>query len=163
ESHFCTATLIAPDIVLTAGHCADMFHPIEAFYTGQGKETTDRAADPSTLGMVRHEVAAQVTYPTYDSLNECPHPMPDVALVRLSAPIRNIRPAKIGGPPTQGASCRAVGFGVHNTGDGGTVRLAKRSAMSTVVLRRKVSFDVKVGSGIADSGDSGGPLFCDDV
>jgi secreted trypsin-like serine protease len=160
---FCSATLIAPDVVLTAAHCAEADERIDAFFTGTGRATADDSADPGSLGMARREVAEQALYPAYDYFYSCPNSVPDVALVRLKAPITDIAPAKLGrgGPLAAGASCRAVGFGAHDAGGGTTTFLEKRSASVVVSEVRGATFDVKAGTGITEHGDSGGPLFCD--
>lgn len=163
SSSFCSATLIASDIVLTAGHCADASNRIDAFYTGTGKPSLSYATDPGTLGMVKHEVLAQATYPGFDRFRECPNLALDIALVQLKEPIKGIRPARFGGPPTIGAACRGVGFGSHRNEAGATEYFEKRAATAQVTAVRETSFDVKAGTGLADHGDSGGPLFCGNV
>lgn len=153
---FCSATLIAPDLVLTAGHCADANHPIDAFYTGTGAASTSSKTDPGTLGMVRHEVIAQATFPTFDHFRKCPNLALDIALVKLKEPITDIEPATVGRPPTVTAECQAVGFGSHQNDAGATEYFEKRTATATVVEVRETSFDVKVGTGLADHGDGAG-------
>lgn len=157
---FCSGTLVAPDVVLTAGHCAEDGEIIDAFFTGDGQAVPEDSVDPSTLGMVRHEVRDVVPYPGYDYFYTCPNPTPDVALVRLKEPIDGVRPARLGGAPSTGASCRAVGFGQHDT-KAGPRFLEKRSATVTIGDVRTESFDVTAKTGISDRGDSGGPLYCD--
>src|SRR5439155_15051516 len=41
---FCSGALIAPDVVLTAGHCVQQ--PLAGFYTGAGTATPDVGALP---------------------------------------------------------------------------------------------------------------------
>lgn len=157
---FCTGTLITPTIVLTAGHCVEDGEVIDAFFTGDGQAVPEDSVDPSTLGMVRHEVRDVVPYSGYDYFYTCPNPTPDVALVRLKEPIADVKPAHLGGPPSSGASCRAVGFGQHDTKTG-SMFLEKRSATVTIGEVRDASFDVTAKTGISDHGDSGGPLYCE--
>ncbi len=159
---FCTGTLIAPDIVLTAGHCIEGDEKIDAFFTGGGRPVASPSTDPSTLGMVRHEVVAQVPYPTFDYFYSCPNQALDIALVRLAEPITDIEPVKIGGPPLSAAECTTVGFGTHET-DGGEQFLEKRAATVKIGDVRETSLDIFAVDGIASHGDSGGPLLCGDV
>lgn len=157
---FCSGTLVAPDIVLTAAHCAEGGEQIDAFYTGAGKASPDETVDPGMLGMKRHEVAEVALYPGYEYFLYCPNPAADVALVRLVHVIADIEPTELGVSPRAGASCRAVGFGQHDADAGTPTFLEKRSGSVKIADVRDGSFDVKAGSGLTSHGDSGGPLFC---
>jgi hypothetical protein len=155
---FCTGTLIAPDIVLTAGHCIED-DTADAFFTGDGKASTDDGTDPASLGMVRHEVLDQARFPSFDYFYSCPNPELDVALLRLKTPITDIEPLDVGAPPAAGTTCTTVGFGMHDT-DAGTEFLEKREAKVKLLELRDVSLDITAVDGISSHGDSGGPLFC---
>lgn len=159
---FCTGTLVAPDIVLTAAHCVEGDERIDAFYTGNGKATADDSVDPTSLGMVRHEVAEQIVFPGYGLFYTCPNPELDVALLRLATPITDIAPIALGASPAIDRTCVTVGFGAHDTGTeaGTTTFLEKRAASVTVVAARETSVDVRAKSGSSSHGDSGGPLLC---
>lgn len=158
---FCSATLIAPDVVLTAGHCIEWEgETITAFYTGNGQATLDDQAEPSTVGMRRHPAIAQAMFPAFEHFYSCPDPELDLALVRLETPIDDITPIPLGDAPLPGTSCTAVGFGAHDTDAGETTFLEKRVATVTVGDVRAMSLDVLHGDGFADRGDSGGPLLC---
>ena len=158
---FCTGTLIAPDVVLTAGHCIEGDEKVDAFYTGSGQTVSDATTDPATLGMIRYAVVDQVRYPTFEYFYTCPNPALDVALLRLAKPLTDIGAVAFGGTPRTGAACTTVGFGSHET-DGGEQFLEKRVATVTISgAVRETSLDVAAVDGISSHGDSGGPLFCD--
>jgi hypothetical protein len=154
---FCSGTLVAPDVVLTAGHCVE--EPVAAFYTGAG----DGAAEVGRLpagGFVEHRVIAQVAHPSYRSLDQCPNPTFDVGLLRLAAPVHGAKPLALAAqPPPKGATCRAVGYGVHNQGDKEIVE-QRRSATEEVLAVERAAVHLRWKSGVADHGDSGGPLLC---
>src|SRR5262249_3584435 len=87
----CAAGLITPTVVLTAAHCIE--GPIEGFYTGTGQPTE---LNPTPVaGVVRHEVTAWATHPTYDWAGGCPNKTLDVALVKLTAPLEGVTPIPI--------------------------------------------------------------------
>lgn len=159
---FCSATLIAPDVVLTAGHCIEEpGEKIDAFFTGDGKAVPDAATDPAELGMVAHEVVAQARHPDFEYFEYCPGPVPDLALVKLKTPITDIAPMKIGGAPKTKDECVAVGFGAHaRKGTDRDTFLEKRSAKVVVGEVRAATFDVLTGTGAPAHGDSGGAVFC---
>lgn len=158
---FCSATLIAPDVVLTAGHCIEEpGERIDAFFTGNGRAVPDSGTDPSELGMVAHEVIAQARHPEFEYFEYCPGPVPDLALVKLAKPITDIEPVKIGAAPKTNDACIAVGFGTHSNDAGRDTFLAKRSASVKVGEVRDATFDVFAGTGSPAHGDSGGPVFC---
>jgi Trypsin len=155
---FCSGSLIAPDVVLTAGHCVE--DPVASFYTGAGEAATSVGALP--LGkLTKHSVIDQIAYPSYRSENSCPNTTFDVGLLRLSKPIAGVTPLALGtSPPKAGASCRAVGYGVHDDGTEVTAE-QKRRATESVEKVARTAILVDEGTGIVDHGDSGGPLLCD--
>lgn len=132
---YCTGTLIAPNVVLTAAHCISQLPT-----TFDGRPVTDKLAYPSWLSL------------------SCPNPTRDIGLLRLATPVTTAPPLAWGGSPTKGADCTVVGFGKYN----GTER-KKRSGTSHVLDVTGNAVKVTWGDALANAGDSGGPLICDDV
>src|SRR5262245_29061728 len=69
---FCSATLVAPDVVVTAAHCVAGQQPV-AFYTGAGRPTTSPSIDFEAAGMTGTPVADSAYFPGYGA-GQCPNP-----------------------------------------------------------------------------------------
>ncbi len=164
-----TGTLIAPDVVLTAGHVVG--GSITAFFTGTGVASKPLDNTTSSPTMVRHEIGEKLTHPSYGcsttgTCDETGWDL-DVGLVRLAQPITDLSPYTLDATlPAVGDRCRTVGFGVH-TAEGvtdydlATVK-QKREADVDVIALEDTFVIVRWVTGIPDHGDSGGPLFCND-
>jgi len=176
----CTAVLISPTVILTAGHCipaADSGQVVDAFYTGPGAETRFIGV-PANL--TRHDISAARIYPgdvyhpgvyTAGGESTCPNMHEDLAVMQLAQPIYDIAPIPWQHTPAvfKGTHCTEVGYGDHSG-----VHSRKRSAQVTVFSNPDsasytgglpalvVWWDPNdLGdNGIADHGDSGGPLLC---
>jgi secreted trypsin-like serine protease len=153
---FCSGTLIAPDVVLTAGHCTET--PIAAFYLGEGQAINAKNFTGPPTNMRVLAVAESITHPDFVP-NSCTT-SPDIGLVRLAQPASGVHPvafAKV--EPAIGSSCTAVGFGMH-TENGATTVEQKRSGQEKIEQLYSLSIQVGFAGALSDHGDSGGPLLC---
>jgi len=160
----CTGTLIAPDVVLTAGHCAD---PAPTTVIAN---TTNY----SGAGGIRATVKSVTAYPNWENTY-------DIAVIVLNSPITGVTPRRIGAPCTFSAggfadsmNVHLVGFGLTDTaGEGNNTTLREASAP---IVDADCSSTGKgcspgalpagefiAGGGGTDScfGDSGGPVYLD--
>ncbi len=155
---FCSGALIAPNVVLTAGHC--VADPIDGFYTGAGKRVAAVGEDPAS-GMQRHAVAAQLAHPSYSASGGCPNQTYDVGLIRLSQPLKGVKPLPLAATaPAYSTACNIIGYGVHNADSDAETFEQKREASVWVKSLGATWIDLLWKTGIADHGDSGGPLLC---
>lgn len=155
----CTGTLVAPDVVLTAGHCADL-------------EPTTVVADTIdyTAGGTRVAVERTEAHPRWESTY-------DVAVVMLAKPITNVAPRALGTGCTfeefaADTLVHIVGFGA-TTMDGTGRNTVLKEAITGVIDPTCASGNgcnpsvapggefIAGGTGTADScfGDSGGPVY----
>ena len=157
----CTGTLIAPTVVVTAGHCAEV-NPSQII-----ANTTDYAVQ----GGVHVNVRSVTSYPAWQSTY-------DLAVIVLANPVAGIEPRAVGidctyDGFTSGSQVHLVGFGlIDEAGSGNNTALHEAMAPVTDPT-------CTVGNGCQDSvapggefvaggsgtdscfGDSGGPVYLD--
>jgi secreted trypsin-like serine protease len=157
----CTGTLIAPDVVLTAGHCAEI-KPVEVI-----ANTTDYTDADGVLVDVQSTTAYPDWQHTYD-----------VSVIVLAKPIPGVTPRKVGTGCTldelrSAMSVHLVGYGL-TAEDGTGNNTLLNEAMAPVVdpdcsggrgCHAKVApgGEFVAGGDGTDScfGDSGGPVYFD--
>ncbi len=155
----CTATLVAPSLALTAGHCA-----------GHGTITFGLLNADRDRGETRTMVAwgYQGDAPGLLGLG-------DMLLVRLDQPVLDIRPVALGSPADSrlwatGSQVTALGWGqINDTRNGSGIwtrelRSAQLKVRDTAISLPPFRGLMKLSSvsGHPTHGDSGGPVFATD-
>jgi V8-like Glu-specific endopeptidase len=147
----CSATLVTPRILLTAGHCvAEEEGATFRVFPGNDDHTLNSRDLLS--------VSAAVFDPQYGDVTQG-H---DLALIVLSSPMAvapiPINRASVGG--ALGKTARYVGYGVTN-GERGTGSGIKRQASGEIGFVNKDLIGMGANGHLTCNGDSGGPLFMD--
>ena len=154
----CTATLVAPDVLLTAAHCVDpQNHPGWIFGMFPG---ADASAYPTLAALEPHllPISATHAHPAYD---RSPPFTADIAVAILAAPYTAVEPLPIRRDPLTagmvGQPARIVGYGQAVVG---TPSSTRRQA-ATVIDGIDVGDTVRVGDAqhLTCLGDSGGPAL----
>jgi secreted trypsin-like serine protease len=148
---YCTGTVIAQDIVLTAAHCV--------------QSRADYAI--STSGESVIQVVRIVLHPEYDPNQfETRKPSPDMAILKLSEPLPSrYRIAKLSHEtalPKPKTIFVLAGFGFSRDGDERSLGTLRSVALPAVGTTGGIMVRVSPGNGAiagACTGDSGGPAF----
>jgi secreted trypsin-like serine protease len=161
RGNFCSGTMIAPNIALTAAHCVQ---------SGATYKIVEYDAQRTPL---LRDVAEVATHPQFNLQTMLAHrATADVALLRLSGTVAAARqPPPVGAPRlpiAAGGRFTIAGIGVTARGDGksgGVVRAANlittgRPGNLQIRLVDPVGDGKREGLG-ACTGDSGGPVFED--
>jgi hypothetical protein len=155
---YCSGTLIAPNIFLTAAHCGEDGERVSVTF-----DTAYAAGDKVYAGTFEAD-------PLYNQSQSDPH---DIAVVVLDKDVRGITPARL---PEAGSLSRlsgsqrftSVGYGAYEVtnGPGGhqylydDVRMVATGTLNAInPAWLRISMNPSTGNGGTCYGDSGGPNF----
>ena len=115
EGSLCGASLVAPNVLLTAAHCA------RAFEVGQDVYVKAYRFQSSSSGAQRRTISATIPHPEYGKSGSNRFDY-DFMLVQLERPIRNIDPIQLNNDvnvPVTDQDVTVMGFGT--TSEGGSI------------------------------------------
>jgi hypothetical protein len=146
----CTATLIAPTMMLTAAHCATGAVQFDVSFDTTPDLTQPFGGTGWVLGTLRVD-------PAYDGNSMDGH---DVAIVLLGQAVA-AAPVALGATPVAGASVRAVGYGKDTFGPGTDPTGFGTKREITLAVDSVATHEIVIGADGESTchGDSGGPVF----
>ncbi|MED5374649.1 MAG: trypsin-like serine protease [Myxococcota bacterium] len=154
---FCSASLIAPQWILTAAHCIEAAASFDQEDLGFAL-TSDLRWDEAPLARV--QIESWQTHPDWDGTWD---EGGDLGVMKLAEPITDVEPLALNTLPMEGwegTELVHVGFGV--TSDGGKDSGTKRMATLPVQYVLDAAFiSYKEGQNVCN-GDSGGPSLLQD-
>jgi len=151
----CTGTVIARNLVITAGHCV------------QPKASYAISIDGAFPRVV--QVARIVLHPKYDPHQfETRKPSPDMAILKIAEPLpARFHPARLATDrtlPKPGDAFTLAGYGFSVDGDPDTMGKVRTVSLPAVGITGGIMVRLSAGNGSsagACTGDSGGPAFVD--
>jgi hypothetical protein len=161
-SSTCTATLIAPNLILTARHCVSELDPqTDAVTADTPPARMYISTGPSAGAPETPTVSARATQVFTDGARDITGS--DVSLVLLDRKITDMpfAPIRLDGRVTAGESLTAVGWGLTENGQLPTSRLQRPAIPVTAVgpaVGGVEGSEFEIGEG-GCSGDSGGPAL----
>jgi hypothetical protein len=158
---YCSGTLIAPAVFLTAAHCGEDGEHVRVTF-----DTAYQAGDQTYAGTFQAD-------PLFRQRQSDPH---DIAVVVLDAPVAGIAPAPLPAAGSlsalrNGRRFTSVGYGAYEVtnGPGGhrflydDVRMVATGTLNSVNKAwLRISMNPATGNGGTCYGDSGGPNFLGD-